>query len=657
MKPRSRKNVSQFMADVRHPQSEEPKKDSKKKSRERRDWKKIWISIGTGVVFVSVLGYLAFDIGSSARNIVDNFRGLVESFRSFGSGLDYEDSLGDIEDELDKLDRRARILAAVPKLKEIPSIISGLSEVVETVQGLASDLNSIGGDGLRLALAGQGQGMLDLLNSMSTKLSRLDTLSRELVLKAKEFGVSNHELDFLSDTLIGVKEDLDTITGYLSVQEPRRLVLLFENHSELRPSGGFAGSYGELVLEKGGVKELTVNDIYYPDHFLDQKVIPPVQLQTLTPDWEARDTGWFFDFRQSSQKLIEYLEASSIYSKDDTEFDGVIALNVRVVEDILRLTGPIEVEEYDLTLDYKNFLSTIQEEVEEENTPGENPKRVLQFAAPKLLEAMGSLEGENRNRLLEILVTRTKNKDIKFYFEDAAMAALVSEVGIDGVPYEMEEGFVGDYLALVNTNVAGGKTDVVIGQKAILRSEIGADGVIKNELLITRDHRGDIESAPWYNHRSQNFFKIFTPPSSELTYIKGGETKNIVPIGNFALGYREDPDLAKVEDTRTILQTPVDGYAESYLESGKRVFATWFNVDSGDRRSLEFEYTAGKIPLVGGQKYTFVLDKQSGSEMDFEYVLAAPPGFYFEQSRGDVFRLREDKIPSRIEVEITLRKK
>ncbi len=80
----------------------------------------------------------------------------------------------------------------------------------------------------------------------------------------------------------------------------------------MRPAGGFWGSYANVILEGGSVKTIDVDDIYRPDRFLDLKVVPPKQLQGTTPNWGARDANWFFNFPDSAEKLMEFLQASSV---------------------------------------------------------------------------------------------------------------------------------------------------------------------------------------------------------------------------------------------------------------------------------------------------------------------------------------------------------
>jgi len=651
MKRSPRKNINLVMADVRHPSKSRPKQPRIKKTNRRH------IILGASVIVATLLvSIFVLDLGGGARSAFQKFKDLAWSIQNFDGGADYFGILDSLEDELGGLDRKAKILSSIPKLKEIPEIIGGLRDIVLTIKELSADIEEISGSGLKLAFSGEGERLLEILSNMHIKLTRLRETSEGLVVKAKEFGVEGEDIDLLSEDLMRAEKSLGSMVSFLGSSSPRRLILLFENPSELRPNGGFAGSYGELVLERGSVKSLEVNDIYYPDKFLALKVVPPVQLQTVTPNWGARDTGWFFDFSKSSENLLEYLEASSIYSKEDITFDGVIALNVRVVGDLLRVTGPIEIPEYGLVLDHKNFLSELQREVEANKIPGENPKKVLSFAAPRLIEALGSV-GQNGGNILDIFVSRAQNKDIQMFFRDESMQSLSRDFRLDGEVYQEPDGFVGDYLALVNTNIAGGKTDIFVEQKVVLNSELGADGSITNNLSIIHSHRGQNETDPWYNHINQNFFKIFTRAGTTLTYFDGGESKEILPkIDYIQNGYTIDSDVAEIENSLVALRPFPNGYVEQYLESGKRVFATWFNVNPGESATLKAKYNSPKIYLQDGEIFTFILDKQSGSEMDFEYAILAPAGYYWRENSNDLFRYKTDSLPVRLELKLTLEK-
>ncbi|MBU2101551.1 DUF4012 domain-containing protein [Patescibacteria group bacterium] len=651
-------NNGRMVADIRHPKEGKPEHRQTKKPKK----KGLSVSKRLAILFLFIVLVVAsvlftVNIRNSAKNIYRSFKDLTGNVSNFG-GLGFEISLDSIEQDLDDLGRKAQFLSLAPQLKEIPGAIGDLKEIISVVANLGRVFSGLREDGLSLAFDGRGEELIGALKLMRFDLNRLKEVSDSLVERVNSISSYGKEVASLGEQLIDLENRLDVLINFLDVPEKKNLVILFENPSELRPSGGFAGSYGVLVLERGGIENLEVNDIYYPDKFLKKKIIPPFQLQGITPNWGARDTNWFFDFADSSKKLLEYLEASEVYQKDSIRFDGVIALNVRVVEDILRLTGPIDIPEYGMSLNSNNFLREIQEQVVADRVPGENPKEVLKFAVPALIDALGKLDGEKKGGLIDVFMAHAKSKDIKFYFRDSSMEEMVVDMGSGGRDYELPKDFTGDYLAVVNANVAGGKTDVFVDQNVTLESTIDANGVVQNKLLITRRHRGGSEPEVFYNQTNQNFLRIFTLPGIILDYIEGGTRKDVKPLVTYVGSeYVKDQDLSELEETRTLLATPVDGYVERYTYSGKRIFGTWFNLEPGESKSLEFRYGGQRVSLVDGQKYKFVLDKQSGSEMQFEYSIVAPEGFVWSETGNARFQYRERVLPARIEIDLTLKKK
>ena len=71
-----------------------------------------------------------------------------------------------------------------------------------------------------------------------------------------------------------------------------RYLVLLQNTSELRPTGGFPGTYAVVEFDQGIMKSFFVDDIYNPDGQLKELIIPPKPLQKITPTWGMRDSAW-----------------------------------------------------------------------------------------------------------------------------------------------------------------------------------------------------------------------------------------------------------------------------------------------------------------------------------------------------------------------------
>jgi len=683
MKPASRKNIDAVLSDVRHPKKSW-KATSKALEREAKDFfkqpkqKELVIemkprhSLKKATIFSSLAALIILTVFSlylwnfkneavaSSLSIYENIKFAVLSLTDLKTDS-AESSLNEAQAELDALQGKAGFLGILPILKQIPETIGQVNELTRRMSSINDKVSAMKVDGLKILFGGGDSNFVASVKSIREDVVYVDNSVADLRNKALKFGALPEDAS-QNYLLLNTRADrfingLDGLIELLEKPGQTHLVLVFENPSEIRPAGGFVGSYADLILEDGVVKNIEVDDIYRPDRFLDLKIIPPKQLQSITSTWGARDANWFFNFPDSAEKTIEILQASSIYEDEKIVFEGVVAVNVRVMEDILRIIGPIEIDKYDLVLNEDNFLKEVQYEVEagRDKIPGQNPKKVLKFILPKVLENIDNLDNGGKRVLADTLAYRLANKDIKFYFKDPRLQNIVSEFGLGGEVYKLSANWNGDYLGVVNTNVAGGKTDVFMSQNVQLVSKIGTDGTVTDNLTITRSHNGKNEKESWYRQLNQNFIKIFTPPGSKIIGLKGSSVKTIKPLVNYAKsGYVVDEDLASIENTEEVLK---EFDAFSYVENNKKVFATWFNVKAGESRELHLTYVGqDKVNLVPGSTFEFVMDKQSGVESKFYYILEAPPGFKFRETGDFIYSYKSDSIPSRLSIKLTLDK-
>jgi len=682
VKPSLKKNIHPVLADIKHPRSSsvknapvsgEPNFFKKKvgeslviESSRFNYWKKAMLVLFVLVVVASVgsgwyLWSFKNDVSRSASAVYGNLKSAALSLVSLENDS-ANFSLDVAEKEITDLEDRAIIFSIFPVLREIPKTIREVRDLTNRMKSVNENVGVLKVEGFRMLFGGEGEKFISLLKSLKTDILAIEATINSLKNKASRFGVESLPVsdEYLA---LNVKADrlvdgLDAFIGLLEKPGVTHFVLAFENPSEMRPAGGFVGSYADVILESGSVKTVDVDDIYRPDRFLDLKVVPPKQLQGVTPDWGARDANWFFNFPDSAEKLMEFLQASSVYEDQGVTFDGVIAVNVRVMEDILKIIGPVEIPEYKLVLNDENFLREVQQEVEagRDKKPGQNPKKVLKFILPEILEKLDKLNDAEKKILIDTLGYRLINKDVRFYFKDKRMQNIVTEAGWGGEVYAIPATWTGDYLAVVDTNVAGGETDAFISQKIELVSKITSEGAVNNNLTVTRKHSGQNEKESWYKTTNQNFIKVFTPLNSKLIALTGNTPKSIKPlVSNYPKsGYAVDEDLQNIESTEEFLK---EFNTYIYKESGKTVFSTWFSTAAGKTGELALTYAnERKIPLRPGTRFQFVFDKQSGVESQFDYILEAPPGFKWEGTNDFIYRYKSDTIPSRLIVNLTLEK-
>ena len=410
------------------------------------------------------------------------------------------------------------------------------------------------------------------------------------------------------------------------------------------------------MVNKGSVESIKVDDIYTPDRHSSYKVVPPTQLQSITPGWGARDANWFFDYPTSAEKVLEFLEASDLYAPQGVKFDGAIAINAKVISDLLGIVGPIELPDYGVTLTKDNFMLTVRDQIEEarDENPKENPKQILGEAAPILIERLQNATSDQKGQIILDILSRAASKDIQFYFRDKILQSFVEQTPFSGKVFDIPAVFGGDYLAVVDSNVAGGKADLFVKQSIKINSQIFEDGKISNDVTVTREHSGENQTEPLYRAEDQNYIKIFTLPGSEAQFVEGVTPKTVKPIVDYENSdYSIDSVLASVEDThKTVSGLGID----QYIESGKTVFGAWFSTSAGDTNTFKLLYNTSGAVVHNDARYKFVFDKQSGVDSSLDYKVSAPAGYTWQESGSSLYEYHNDgtAMPARVSISLTL---
>ena len=617
------------------------------------------ILISSLLFLIIFSGFFAFNLltfknkaKQSLFSIKDNFQVAAQSLSGFK--LDTaQSSLQSVNKDIQSLKGKSDLLG-LTLIDEVKIAFINLSLLGQKALGFGEDLADLSSNGFQWLVGGQGEKLISKLESLRNNMDQLVLISSALQDQAlkKNLGINNEGLEVGEDLKKNL-DFLDALIGWLKPADEQHFLVLFQNASELRPAGGFIGSYADLTLKGGSLINVDVRDIYDPDGQLDLKIIPPKPLQAVTLRWGARDANWFFDFSLSARKVIEFLEKSKIYSEKNIEFSGAIAVNMESIRDILAATGPIKLGEYDLEINSGNVLEEIQREVEEgqDKKIGE-PKKILKVLAPMLFEKIGNLDEDGKVILAGKLGDRFVNKDIMIYFKDLAIESYLKNLGVAGEVMDLPEDFNGSYLAVVNANIGGHKTDEFINQKIQLDIDISSNGKAVHNLAIQREHFGQNEKEWWYKASNKDYLQIFVPSGSEIIAVSGAEQRDISKRDYRQLGYKADADVVALESSyQKIAKFGIDQLGLL----GKTIFGSWLITDPGKEKSFQLSYASGRPAAVSnGAVYTFIFEKQSGSKTSLAISLTAPSGYVWKENGRPVFDYSIENPPARLILKTTL---
>ncbi len=398
----------------------------------------------------------------------------------------------------------------------------------------------------------------------------------------------------------------------LGATRDKRYLLVFQNNSELRASGGFLGSYALVDIRDGKIRNLEVpgGGSYDTEGGMNVRVVAPKPLWLVNPLWHFWDANWWPDWPTTAKNLMWFYEKS-----DGPTVDGVISVTSTVIEKLLEITGPIDLTaEYGLMIDSNNFWETVQKIVEQKNLAKTNPEAiigvpatstVLQSALPlkqgltensankpkkiigdlmaKILEILPQkLNKGNLVKILALFEDSLAEKQVLFYFTDPSLENEVAKRNWSGEIKDTNR----DYLLVVNTNIAGQKSDRKMTEKIEHFSEVAEDGSITDTVKITRTHAG-IKNEPLTGVRNVDWLRVYVPQGSELLLADGfrapdNEYFDEKPDPN----WEENQNLEK--ENRALIEE--NSGTKVYIENNKTVFANWVMVDPGESVIITIKY-------------------------------------------------------------------
>ena len=502
-------------------------------------------------------------------------------------------------------------------------------------------------------LAKDGTGVAADLATLRADLEIISVFLREVAAKGSDAAIfpGLSEYAEYAPDVERARLAADRLLVLLQAPGEHHVLVLFGNSAELRPGGGFLGSFADITFGSSTIGDVIIHDINEVDRGLEADIVPPKPMQSIVTRWRAADANWFFNYPESARKVLEMMGRSTFYAS--STLDGAILISPKIIQDLLAAAGPIELEN-GVTVTAETVIPMIQREVQAGQASGsENPKEILAQLLPPLQSKLLGLDDAGSQKLVAAAKEWIGNKDLAIFLRDPELMKIASYYEADGASYVIPQDFSGDYLAAVNANLGGGKSDAMINDTIDFESDLRADGVIENQVAVIRESGATREDEWWYRVTNLDYLQVFTPQGAALTAASGGRARTITARANYSKGFETDPDVAAIEATLK----PVQGFpaVAQFRESGKNVFATWLTTPAGGSSTARFQYRRGlKAPFRDGDAYTFVYERQSGAKQSLHIVLNAPPGFVWEAGGVSRYEYFSEAAPGRVVLALTL---
>lgn len=376
------------------------------------------------------------------------------------------------------------------------------------------------------------------------------------------------------------------------ILDNKTYIVLLQNNNELRPSGGFMGSYAKLRFD-GGLKQFEVQDIYVPDGQLVGHVDPPAPINQAFGQgwWKLRDSNWDVDFASAAATVDWFFEQGG------ERADGVVAVNLGLVQKWLGVIGPIEVIDYGEVVSHKNIWTLAQKHAEENFFPGSTQKKdFLGAVGGELFEKTRGMGPMRQIRLMRLIYDELKRGQILVWMEDVEVQKEIEERKWGGRLGRRG----GDYLYIVETNLGANKANCCVTRE--VTQEV--DG--RNERLEIRYQNKNefVNPKPpvFWGGNYVNYLRVVVPGGAVVKSVYVDERMLEEKVFDGGYGIQED---------RYVVE-----------KRGEfKIIGFWVITEAQKSTKVEIEYTSPLAPLlISGEGYRLVVRRQTGVE-SFPYRL------------------------------------
>jgi len=416
----------------------------------------------------------------------------------------------------------------------------------------------------------------------------------------------------LSDSRVlisGLDSILSSYNSIFGVGSKKSYLIVLQNPAELRPTGGFIGSFAIVNFDQGKLIGLKLHDIYSADGQLRGHITPPDEIFHYLgqPNWYMRDSNWAADFPLTAKRLEWFLE-----KEIGERVDGVVGVDIHAIEKILKATGPIAIPEFNDMVNTANLFEKAEFRSEINFFPGSTQKKdFLNAVLEHLGEKFSSGKLDAPGNLIPAITSSLNEKNILFYANDSKVQSALEQNNWAGKIYPDNCDQI-ICLAAIDANLGANKSNYYLQRAFNLNFVLGQTGEIDGTLLI--NYTNNSPSNTWPGGDYKNYLRVYLPLNTVVSDFNVGDDRKpfVSPNLNEAV-------LTSIPNNQFLLKTD--------SESGYSIFGALVLVPVGKDKTVSIKFKLPtKLNFVNEKtdiKLNFI--KQPGTNSDrLSFVLEYP---------------------------------
>lgn len=427
-------------------------------------------------------------------------------------------------------------------------------------------------------------------------------------------------------TLLG--NTIDTFPELLGFNQKRKYLILFQNNMELRPGGGFIGSYATVEIRNGKTSKLEIRDVYDADGKLSTHIEPPFALRRYlgSQHWFLRDSNFNVDFVANAQKAQNFLELET-----GEKVNGVIAIDTGFLKSLISLFGPIYVPDFKETITADNFYLATETHAEKNFFPGSSQKKDFLRALYNALEAkifakQGAVLYPESKKIPFTLLAKSlsgavKQKHLLIAFPNEEVQTIFTANNLSGSLSDnrkKEDNEFLDFLGINEANLGLNKSNFYLRRSIEQKVDIDASGSANETINITYENTSKKDSA--FGGDYKNYLRFILPENARLEAVKVNGTtiptaQAITAASEYAKKGFIPPSQLEVEKT---------------IEEGKTLYGFLTIIPMSTSQKISITYSLPGVinpakPVMGYDLYLF---KQPGTGDDpYSFSITYPKSF------------------------------
>ncbi len=537
------------------------------------------------------------------------------------------------------------------------SLLSAALHLVPLAIGL-SQAGMVGCDALNILIshmhgpfASKGQGItmgdLTIIKQDVSQLQRLLNTSAEQVnqLQPSDLAIDPRVAPVIATFRTAMPklqrefQDTQTMLNFapvlLGIGQPASYLIEQLDSTELRPGGGFIGSYGIATISSGQITNIHMTDTYLLDNAFThagQRIPFPPAYHWFPPvhSWGLRDSNLDADFPTAAR----YAEQIYRIEGGTVPVQGVIAITPWLIQNALKITGPIYVSEYNETITAQNVVNRIHyHQLNEELKGGDVPspdghsslrKRFTELLFEHFFARVRALASKATPQFMSLFRNALYTKDIQLYLNPGPAEEVLQHFQLASAI----QAPAGDSLLVVDANVQGNKANYFINYTLHDQVTIDGSGNAFHHTTLTYNWPYSVDSLK-NNYggdpkKYTDYIRIYVPPGSVLQaqdgWVPRGSSQAFgreVWAGSFYLDFGRSGTITLTWTVHGAAVKDSNGWHYSYSFQRQAGIAWHLNLQMTLPSCAHITHKLGNVTLSSSETLDRYLSTDSNIELDY----------------------------------------